>query len=173
MIYGHLKGGAVPLFGSKEPLDPRIESVWAKPQHHKDVKQMESALRKAQESILDEAPLELNPLFMVAVTWQRTMGSNGVFALTEHYALHVKKNRIESRLDVSEIAEVELGQSTQGIHVTIWTRTALTEFLPDDLDRWKHGMLLIFPTPGIATGVADRVKLHSPLLNGSRGEESN
>ena len=163
----------MPLFGSKEPLDPRIDSVWAKPQHHKDVKQMEAALRKAQETILEEAVPELNPLFMVAVTWQRTMGSDGVFALTEHYALHVKKNRIESRLDVSEIAEVELGQGPQGIHTTIWTRTALTEFLPDDLERWKHGMLLIFPTPDIANAVADRVKLHSPLLNGSSGGESN
>jgi hypothetical protein len=162
----------VPLFGSKEPLDSRIESIWAKPQHHKDLKHMESALSKAQQVILEEAAPELNPLFLVAVTWRRTLGSDGVFALTEHYALHAKKNRLEISLDVSEIAEVELGQSTQGIHVTIWTRTALTEFLPDDLERWKHGMLLIFPTPGVANAVAERVKLHSPLLNGPSGEES-
>jgi hypothetical protein len=161
----------MPLFGPKEPLDLRIESVWAKPQHHKQLKEMESPLRKSQDTILAEVDPEANPLIMVAVGW-RYSGADGVFALTGRNALHVKKSSVATRLEVSDIAQVEVGQSDQGEHVTIWTRTALTEFLPDDLERWKYGMFLTFPTPGIATAVADNVKSLSPLLSGPTREES-
>jgi hypothetical protein len=155
------------FFGPKEPLDPRIESVWVKPQHHKRLKEMEAPLRKSQETILAEVDPKSNPLIMVAVGWRHFTGADGVLALTASHALQVKRRSIVSRLEVSDIAQLELGQSDQGIHVTVWTRTALTEFLPDDLERWHYGLFLTFPTPGVATVVADKIKFLSPLLDDS------
>lgn len=152
------------LFGPKEPLDSHVAGLWIRPQQHNLIREMEKELIKSQATILQNSNSQTNPLTAVAVGWRASTGRHGVLAITANKVIRIDRSRVETVLEVRDIAEVKLGTSGDGTGVTIYTRTALLDFQPDDPRKFHHAIIMIFPSPRVALGVDNELRALVPSL---------